>query len=232
MKVHGGAKNKDIFPNDIVFEEKDVIDNVVKSFIGLTGKETKRPEKIDSTISVWAKLYKLNIIKENKIEFMDYKKVPSECQLFNIQYFIKAKKVVYIKKYLYHYRRNTKSSITKRYREDITGKWQYWIKYMKEYIKHNLKNNEEIWTAYYNRICFTVIPLSGNSLKQQKYTETYKDMKNILNDESYKEAYKKLDFTYFPIHWKIYFFLAKKRWIILFCILSKIMRIMIEKRKS
>lgn len=228
-----GAKKKEIFSQEkIVFEGEEITNRIEKSFIGLTGDELAHPERIDSTISVWGKVYKLDIIKKYHIKYINYNIVPSECQLFNIEYFSKAKKVVYVKEFLYHYRRNTESSVTKRYKKNVIEKWLYWIQYMKEYINQNYPENEKIFEAYYNRICFSVIPISGELLKKKNFRYTYRELKKVLNSEHYRNAYQKLEFKNMPIHWKIYFYLAKKRSVLPFYAMSKMMRILIGIRKK
>ena len=96
---------------------------------------------------------------------------------------------------------------------------------------HNELENEDLKKALDSRICFSVIPLSGNIIKKKKFTMLYKEMKKVLNNLYYIEAYKSLEYQYFPIHWWIYFKLAKNKRIFLFCIMSKIMRMLIEKKK-
>lgn len=38
-----------------------------------------------------------------------------------------------------------------------------------------------------------------------------KTIRKMLSIEYYREAYKKLDMRYFPIHWKIFYCFAKQR---------------------
>ena len=224
-----GTTCKDIFKEDkIIFNNEEIYNDILIPILGLIGEKLAKPQRLDALVPVYAKIYKTDIIKNNKIEYIDFFKIPSECLLFNFDYYLNSSKVVYIKRYLYHYRRNNFSSITKGYHEKLFEKWIFWIDYMK-----NRKeiSKEEIEKAFYSRICFSVIPLSGNLFKQKNFRKTYKELKNILNNEYYISAYKTLEFKYLPIHWKIYFYLAKKRMILLFYIMSKSMRMIIEKRK-
>lgn len=224
-----GTLKKDIFNKEKdIFENEDLKKDILIPTLGLIDEKLKKPQRLDTLVPVYAKIYKTNIIKSNNIRYMDLSKIPSECLLFNFDYYLKSNKVVFIRKYLYHYRRNNICSVTKGYREKLLEKWIFWIEYMK---KRKEFENEDFKKALNSRICFSVIPLSGNVIKQKKFVKLYKEMKRILNHKYYVEAYKKLEFKYFPLHWKIYFYLAKKRMVFLFCIMSKVMRIIIERRK-
>ncbi len=224
-----GNTSKDIFGKEkIIFDKEDVYNKILIPTLGLTGDRLKKPQRLDTLVPIYAKIYKTKIIKEKKIKYMSLDKIPSECLLFNFDYYLQSTRVVYINNYLYHYRRNNFSSITKGYREKLFDKWIFWIEYMRK--RKELKN-KELLKAFYSRICFSVIPLSGNTIKKRKFIELYKEMKKILNNPYYKEAYNYLEFNYLPIHWKVYFYFAKNRLTFLFCILSKIMRMLIERKK-
>lgn len=221
---------KDIFPQErLVYGKTEIYQEILIPTLGLIGEKLKKPQRLDTLVPIYAKLYKTKIIKEKKVKYVDLQTIPSECLLFNLDYYWYSSKVVYIKKYLYHYRRNNYTSITKGYRENLFGKWIFWIEHMKE--SNKVSSDELLLKAFYSRICFSVIPLSGNVIKKGNFNVLYKELKKILNYPYYREAYSYLEFKYLPVHWKIYFFLAKRRLVFLFCIMSKIMRKMIERKK-
>lgn len=226
-----GSIDRHLFPsNKIKFINEEVYGSLFCGVLGLTKEKLKKPESLDSLVSVWGKLYKTEIIKKNNISYMDLKFIPSECQLFNLQYLRYSFKAIYIDECLYHYRRNNTTSLTKGYREGLFDKWLFWIEYVKDFLDNN-KEKKQAYDAYYSRICFSLIPLSGNLLKQRNFRITYNALKQILNHENYKEAYCKLDYTYFPIHWRIYFKFAKWRFVIGVYLMSKIMRMIINSKK-
>ena len=226
-----GSIDKYLFENKKkIFNEEEVYNELFCGVLGLTAEKLKKPEKLDVLVTVWARLYKTEIIKENKLSYIDLKLVPSECLLFNLQYLEHSKKVVYIDECLYHYRRNNNTSFTKGYRKDLFEKWLYWIDFVKNYLDH--KNAKvQAYNAYYSRICFSIIPLSGNSLKQKNFRNTYHELKRILNNEKYRIAYAKLDYSYFPLHWKVYFKFTKWRFVLGVYLMSKIMRFIIDSKK-
>ncbi len=67
------------------------------------------------TVRVWGSAYRRNIIEEYGLQFVDTEKVYSEDLLFNFQYILHARSVVYAKDVLYYYRKR-EGSLT-----DITG---------------------------------------------------------------------------------------------------------------
>ncbi|MCS5422118.1 MULTISPECIES: glycosyltransferase family 2 protein [Psychrilyobacter] len=226
-----GSIKKKFFPQkEIIFNEAEVYDELYCGVLGLTSEKLRNPKLLDTLVSVWGKLYRTEILKDNNISYIDLKLVPSECQLFNLQYLINSKKAVYIDECLYHYRRNNMTSFTKGYREGLFKKWLYWGEYVKDFLDNNTQT-QKAYDAYYSRICFSIIPLSGNALKQNNFKDTYKEFKKILNNESYREAYSKLDYSYFPLHWNVYFKFAKWKFVPGVYLMSKIMRIIIEAKK-
>ena len=227
-----GTKEKIIYQdNEIVYDKKQVQTDLLKNVIGLTGKKLRHPEKIDTLTPVWARLYRTSIIKNNNIQYIDLNLVPSECQLFNCHYLMNANSAIYIRKPIYHYRRNNNLSVTKGYRTGLLKKWIYWINSTKEYIEKN-DMWDELKDAYYSRICFSVIPLGGNAIKKNTLKEILSEIKEFLNDEHYIEAFKELDFSYFKIHWKVFFYLAKYRCTFGFYLMTKIMRTILAIRKK
>jgi glycosyltransferase involved in cell wall biosynthesis len=111
-------KNVTEFPNPMgnqVFEggavHKDILLNIVGSM------PSQRKDHILG-LSVWKSLYSAKLIKENGIQFYSERVYYSEDTLFNIDYFIRAGKVVTIDEMFYYYEENV-ASFTKNYNEDM-----------------------------------------------------------------------------------------------------------------
>lgn len=199
-----GTKIKNIYiDKQIVYNADEVKAQLLSGVLGLTEEKLKHPEKLDALVPVWARLYKTSIIKENNIAFIDLNLIPSECQQFNFDYLMYSTKSIYINKAMYHYRRNSISSFTKGYRTDLLKKWIYWIEKNKRIVEK--KENSYLLSAYYSRICFSVIPLGGNAIKNENFVNTMLEIKNFLNHPYYKTAYNNFDFKYLPMHWKLFF---------------------------
>lgn len=220
-----------LFESNHFFSGVDFINNISIRTLGLTDAALRDPSKLDKLTPVWARLYKTNIIKEYNIAFKDLTTLPSECLQFNHEYTIHANSAYYVNEVLYHYRRNTTHSVTKPYRNNLFEKWLWWISYEKTFLEKNNIFEQYKW-AFYSRICCSIIPLGGNALKLKKITSIIQETRLFLTDSAYKEAFENFDYSRCPIYWKIFFCSAKKKCIFIFVVLSKIMRIILNKRKK
>ena len=80
---------------------------------------------------------------------------------------------------------------------------------MQQYIGEN-DLSEEYEDALSNRIALSILGLGLNILSSDFSAKKKKKLiKEIITSERYKEAYKKLEFKYFPLHWKIFYAFAK-----------------------
>lgn len=220
-----------LFSKNIVFSKQQYLEEIIVPTLGLVGKGIKNISKLDKLTPVWARLYRASIIKENNIKYIDLHKLPSECLQFNFEFCIHATSACYLNKVLYHYRRNTVQSITKPYRADLMGKWLWWIEYEKNLIKQ--KSLPDIFlSAYYSRICCSVIPLGGNAIKLKKLPDRLKECNSFLLNPIYEKAFDNFNYSVCPIYWKLFFWSAKSRNTMLFYFLTKVMRKILEKRKK
>lgn len=214
-----------------LFKKDSYIKNIAVRTLGLTGEYIADPSKLDKLTPIWARLYKMSIIKDHNIRFIDLNKLPSECLQFNFEFSVCATSAFYLNKVLYHYRRNTQMSVTKPYRKDLQNKWLWWIDYEKAYIQNN-SLPKEFEQALYSRICCSIIPLGGNALKRGCVKEQLQECNSILSLPIYKRAFSKVDYRRCPIYWRVFFWSASKRHILLFYMLTVIMRKMLQTRKK
>lgn len=207
---NGGKSRKIIFDSDTVFEGADVKEKLHRRLFGLMDKELAHPELADSLCPVWGKLYKKELILNNNISFVDLSEIGTyEDGLFNIEVFAKVEKAVYLNKCFYHYRKENTSSVTSGYRKDLFKKWQHLFDLMQEYIdKNNLPLDYQV--ALNNRIALSILGLGLNIISCNcSAVKKIKMIKEIIKSERYKKAYKDLCFTYFPLHWKLFYGCAK-----------------------
>lgn len=226
-----GTSRRKIFPESIEFQEDSFDREIRVATLGLIGEKMSNPSKLDRLTPIWARLYKTEIIRKNNIKFIDLHKLPSECLQFNYEYCMYAERGYYLDVPLYYYRRNTQMSVTKPFRPDLWNKWDWWIKYMDEYLnKHPV--NLYHWEAYYSRICHSVIPLGGNALKLNSLRTRVKEMRYFLNQPIYKTAFQKINISHMPIHWRIFFHSAKNQNLYLFYFMTWCMRKYLILKKS
>ena len=206
------SEAKNIFPDERVFEKDEVKEKLHRRYIGLLGDELASPEKADSLCTVWGKLYRRDIISKHKTEFIDLDEIGTyEDGMFNLEVFNYVEKAVYLPQHFYHYRRSNASSQTSKFRPDLNRQWQNLFDRMNGYIKEN-NLPEEYTDALDNRIALSVLGL-GINIGAAPYTPFKKAalLKEIICSERYRQALKKLEFKYFPIHWKVFYGCAKFR---------------------
>ena len=209
---NGNQSPKIIFGSDTIFEGTNVKEKLHRRLFGLTGEELANPELADSLCPVWGKLYKKELILDNNISFVDLSEIGTyEDGLFNIEVFSQVEKAVYLNKCFYHYRKENSSSVTSGYRKDLFEKWQHLFDLMQEYIaENNLPSDYQ--AALNNRIALSIVGLGLNIMSCDcSATKKIRMIKEIIKSERYKKSYRDLCFTYFPVHWKLFYGCAKYR---------------------
>lgn len=200
---------------------------IQRRIVGLIEAELKDPSQADSLVTAWGKLYTSSIIKHHNLEFIDLNVIgTSEDTLFNIQYLNFCKNVYVIDQPLVNYRKFNVTSLTSSHKEKLFDQW----KTLYAMIIDVIKTKDPVFhIAFNNRVCLSVIGLGLNeSLNKNGFLVIHKRLKFILNDPLYVEAFKKLHISYFPIHWKFFFFFAKYKLVFLF----QIMILIIKKMKN
>lgn len=191
-----------------------------RQMFGPLNAELRAPENADSLATVWGKLYKASIIKDNAIVFCDLDRIGTyEDGVFNIGYFNKAQKASYIKECLYHYRKN--SGMTAQYRPTLAAKWNNLFSDMAQLIKDHQLGAEYI-NALNNRISLSIIGLGLNATSLPP-RPAIKNIRQILNSERYRKAVRSLPLKYFPLHWWVFFACCKLRLSLAVYILLKCM---------
>lgn len=183
---------------------------VQRRITGLVKEELVDPGQSESLVTVWGKLYRTSIIKENQIQFRDLKEIGTwEDGLFNWEYLNFSKSVYILDQPFYHYRKINSNSITsnykKQYPEQQKKLFQILTNYLDTYHKEPV-----FYEAFNNRICSSVIGIGLNeALNPASFRKKLANMKKLLSSELYRKAVKDLPLNYFPIHWKLFFFFAK-----------------------
>lgn len=201
---------KIIYPEERIFAGEGVQKELKQRIIGLSGTELAHPENADSLSTVWGKLYKTEIL--SGLEFIDIDIVgANEDKLFNIDVFARAQKAVFINECLYHYRKDNTSSLTSKFNPKLIMQWRAAFQAIDEKIHVN-NWGVECENALANRICLSMI---GNSIliccSEEGIHYKISTIRKVLKMDEYKNAYKKLELKYFPIHWKAFFFCCKHR---------------------
>lgn len=199
-----------------LFSDKEIIwkSNNIRSLfrrmVGLTGKELAEPQKTDSLITAWWKLYKKSALKD--INFVDTKIIGTEDALFNVQVFSRIQSAVYIPEFFSHYRKYNESSLTHQYKKNLAKQWKELYRRILQVLRTQ-KRDKECYVALNNRICLGLIGLGLNLAEDDKMTfyEKVKELHDILNMRHYKKALAAFSVKDLPIYWKVFFVCAKLR---------------------
>ena len=216
-----------ITPRDLKIEGIFDANFIQRRMVGLIGKELSDPSQADSLVTVWGKIYKTEIIKNHKIQFTDTKLIGTEDALFNIQYLEYAEKVKILNLPLYNYLKITEDSLTKLYKPYLFQQWKTLYQKISEIITNK---EDEFKVAFGNRIALSLIGLGINeTYSNLPFSAKIKKIAIILHDDLYIKAYQNLEMKYFPMHWKLFFYLAKSKNALGVLSLSYIMNFLIKK---
>ena len=201
-------------PEEIIYKEDKVKNELLRKLVGPVKEELSNPEMLDALGTVWGKLYRADIFKENKINFVDLKEIGSaEDTLFNIFTFNYLSKVMFLNKPMYHYWRDNPKSVTSQYNPKLKEQRKVFFKYISDFIKEN--NFGQVFEeALNNRICTSVLGLGLIECSKNNKISRINKIKNIkiiINEEYIRNAYKNLELKYFSIHWRIFYFFIKNK---------------------
>lgn len=183
-----------------------------KRIIGLVGKELRDPSGNNSLVTVCAKIYKIDIIRNNGINFTNTAEIGAgEDALFNIEYLQYCKgEIRIIDKPFYNYVRHNNSSITSLYKPDLFNQWQLLHRKIYRIIE---KKSDDYHKVYYSRVGLSLIGLGLNEMQSKKSVfKKLKFISKVLNNPLHEKAYKQIEYKYFPIHWRVLFMMAKYKW--------------------
>lgn len=210
-EYNSNSFNTSIFNDTVTFKGDDYFRYFYRKLYGLLGEELKFPEKIDSLVSVCMKLYPSWILKN--ADYIDTNKVGScEDALLNMTSLINISSIKYINRYLYHYRKEDKNSLSHLFREKLDEQWDLLYKYMESYIlKYNLSDIYK--EALSNRRALNIIGygLMLVSAEDLSILNMSRKLKKVLKKEKYCVAINKLDRRFFSFKWKVFFLLCKNK---------------------
>lgn len=207
-----------------LFYKKTIIsgEEVRRKLCGPLKEELGNPENMDCYNTMWGKLYPIELAKSIKVKENSYIG-PSEDLLFNFEICREITSLVYINESLYHYRKDNNNSITTKYNEGLSNKWNSLYDILHKMICDEKLGNHFIH-ALNNRIAINVIGLGLNAVGDNSgFIKKYRRIKSIINDSNRKEALNQLPLAIMPFHWKVFFGCAKHNMSMIVCILLVIM---------
>lgn len=210
-----------LFDSDFSCEVSTSEEKIHRRIIGLMGDELRNPQQIDNLSTVCMKLYKTDAAQKGRI-VSERIVGTSEDTIFNL-YALDGRKISYINKCFYHYRKSNAQSITAQHKPDLAEKWDVMYGIMQEYIDGSGRA-DEYHTPFLNRVACGMIGLGLNEIgSTESIWEKSQRLRAILDKPLYQEAFKQLDTSYCGAKWKLFFLLCKKRWTFLLEVLLQIM---------
>lgn len=185
--------------------------NLHRRILGLIGDELRTPEKIDSLVTAWGKLYKTALITDSQIKFIDTKIIGTEDALFNVYVFGTAETIVSLNHCYHHYRKDNQGSLTKSYKPKLYQQWQTLFGYMQDYIADN-NLGPDYQQALDNRRVMSIVGLGLNVLSSDGGARKKIGLvKEIICSEEYRRAVKNFNLKYLPVHWKVFYLSAQSK---------------------
>ncbi|MDE5413783.1 glycosyltransferase [Alkalihalobacterium chitinilyticum] len=201
-------------PAKVSYKGHEVQQNVMRRLVGPLNEEVANPELLDAWGTVWSKLYRAEIIKNNNITFTDLSVIgTNEDSLFNIQALYYANTFTFLNKPFYHYWRANETSVTTGYKPNLLKKWLQLYQIIEEFLKE--KNMDaEFYKALNNRVGLNTLGLGLNELsKANKLSPIGKINKLNLILKNYRIncSLHEIELGQFPIVWRTFYLCAKLR---------------------
>ncbi|WP_077623698.1 glycosyltransferase family 2 protein [Sediminibacillus massiliensis] len=201
-------------PEKVFYQNNDVQTQIMRRLIGPINEEVSNPELLDAWGTVWSKLYRTDIIKKNNIRFTDLHKIGSnEDSLFNMEAFHYTNSFLFINNPFYHYWRANAESETVSYRPDLLQKWSNLYSLIERFIEEkglDVKYSQ----ALNNRIGMNTLGLGLNEVSNSNelsFKLRLRKLRNILSDYRIQQSFQQLEFNYFPLVWRFFYYCAKTK---------------------
>lgn len=204
------SKPRFLYNQNHYFDKDQCKKILCRKMFGLYKQELHDVEKSNSIVPVCMKLYKMELLR--KYYFIDAKIIGTcEDGLFNAELFHDIHSAYYINKALYHYRKSNASLTRGYYKSSLAN--QYFVLFSEfEKLICNLNLDREFSEALDNRRCMSLVDMSLNEIRNPKgLVIQVKDVNKWLRKDEIVSAFSKLDFSYFKLYWKIFFFFAKRK---------------------
>ena len=195
----------------LVYEGEDIQKYIHRRLFGPIGKELMQPERMDILVSACMQLFETE--KYKNIRFFDaHEKIGTfEDGLYQMDVYGNCNRFVYVQKPFYHYRKDNVSSITSAYREDFDKKMIYLFSVIEGKLPVNEMQNI-YQTALKNRVGISLIGIGLNQIHSgYGVVKNAAAIKTTLNMDMFQTSLKTLPLENFPLHWRVFFLLCKRR---------------------
>ena len=197
-----------------VLYEGEKLQTLHRQLFGPLDFELDQSQSLDSLGTVWAKLYKRELIEQCKGKFVSLNKIGSnEDGLFNMEVMHFSKRIMFVNQPYYHYWKENQNSITNKYNPRLQEQFKCLFDYM-EFLIEKYQLNSDYQDALKNRRCLSVLGLGLNEVfNRSGKKEQLGQVKKLLNQSYLVEDFKQFNLRCFPFHWKLFYLFNKKRWV-------------------
>ncbi len=188
---------------------EEIKEKIHRRLFGPVGEELSKPQNVDLIVSACMQLFRTD--KFQNVRFVDTQIIGTEDCWYQILIYGNCEKFVYIDRPFYHYLRINDGSLTTKYNPHLFSRWQTLYDYMKAYISENHEPGE-YEVALKNRIALSIIGAGLNQTRSNdRLADGAKHIGSMLETSRYTKALDSLDTSLMPLHWKVFFILAKNR---------------------
>lgn len=171
-------------------DELSCYENIFMATIGLCKEDSKEFRTLAIPKTVWNRLYKLDIIRDNKIRFIDTRTTAPEDTTFNIEYMIHAKSAAICSNdfYLHFYHdSNLGESMDYRSFDKYVVGFCYWEKLL---TSHGLMENTILKKRFYNTIRANTLVITKINIRKKGILFTVKKLREIKKINLIRNAFK------------------------------------------
>ena len=202
---------KPLFLNADHFFDENESHDLFRLFVGPFEPYLCKPYFQDRLSTVWGKLYRADIIKNNTILFEDISQIGSEDTLFNIQVFSYVHRAVYLNHFWTHYRKTSNGTLTTTYKPDLASSFFCLFDRIRIYLTDR-NESATFYHALKNRIVLSLIGLGQNEVRSQAgMKKSIEAIRSIITNKIYLEAIAAFPIHDLPLWGRIFFSLAKMK---------------------
>lgn len=215
-----------VFHERTCFKGEDYV-RLNQRLVGLTGEQLAHPEQCDSISTAWGKLYRMSVIREHDIKFVDTRIIGTEDLLFNAEVFNYCASAVALPNKFNHYRKSNVSSLTKNFKPQFFDQSCE----LQRRLRAVCGGQEHLQQSLSNRTALSLIGLGLRVVSSQlSFSQQIKKLDDIVSTPMYASAFKTIETQFMPVHWRFFYCCAKNGMTLALLILMKVMRMIVLRK--
>lgn len=206
----------------IVYEENDILERLQFDLISPEFDKRYNHVTLGAVRGVWGKIFNLQIIKQNNILFQPSLKI-GEDAIFVLEYVRNINKVVFLNRYLNHYR-VINTSANRRVREDII---EVRMSLLHNYMTSFDVDSKSFQTCYCREVLSCVLQCLTRYICTLNYKKGIEELNNLCNFNgiSCLSTFDKRDKSFYTIQEKVLLYLIENKRILLLFLVGKTLRL-------